>query len=72
MRNWGNTTVTGHAKRRHSRHKRKVKRQTKCPRFAKLKELQADSPAKDFAAHLIMPERTWTLRTVDKISQTDN
>jgi Zn-dependent peptidase ImmA (M78 family) len=31
---------------------------TKCQRFAKLKELQADTRANTFAAHLILPNRT--------------
>jgi len=35
-----------------------AKRQTKCQRFAKLKELQADTQANAFAAHLILPNRT--------------
>jgi hypothetical protein len=30
----------------------------KCQRFVKLKELQADTQAKTFAAHLILPNRT--------------
>jgi len=30
----------------------------KCQRFAKLKELQADTHANAFAAHLILPNRT--------------
>ena len=51
-------TVTGHAKRRHDKHNRTVKRQTKCQPFAKLKELQADTQANAFAAHLILPIRT--------------
>jgi hypothetical protein len=38
--------------------KRTVKRQTKCQPFAKLKELQADTQANAFAAHLILPNRT--------------
>ena len=40
----------------------------KCQRFAKLKELQADTQAKAFAAHLILPKRTQsppTTRPVD-------
>lgn len=31
---------------------------TKCQRFVKLKELQADTQANAFAAHLILPNRT--------------
>jgi Zn-dependent peptidase ImmA (M78 family) len=50
--------VTGHAKRRHDKHNRTVKRQTKCQPFAKLKELQADTQANAFAAHLILPNRS--------------
>jgi hypothetical protein len=38
--------------------KRTLKRQTKCQPFAKLKELQADTQANAFAAHLILPNRT--------------
>lgn len=38
--------------------KRTVKRQTKCLRFAKLKELQADTRANAFATHFILPNRT--------------
>ena len=60
--------VTGHAKRRHDKHNRTVKRQTKCQPFAKLKELQADTQANAFAAHLILPNRTQsppTTRPVD-------
>ena len=38
--------------------KRTVNRQTKCQPFAKLKELQADTQANAFAAHLILPKRT--------------
>jgi Zn-dependent peptidase ImmA (M78 family) len=34
------------------------KQWTKCQRFVKLKELQADSQANAFAAHLILPNRT--------------
>ena len=34
------------------------KRTEKCQRFAKLKELQADTQANPFAAHLILPNRT--------------
>ena len=48
--------------------KQTVKRQTKCQRFVKLKELQADPQAKAFAAHLILPNRTQsppTTRQVD-------
>jgi Zn-dependent peptidase ImmA (M78 family) len=44
-------------------------RQTKCQRFAKLKELQADTQANAFAAHLILPNRTQsppTTRQVDR------
>ncbi|MBS0647324.1 MAG: hypothetical protein JSR97_12160 [Verrucomicrobia bacterium] len=61
-------SVTGHAKRRHDKHNRTVKRQTKCQPFAKLKELQADTQANAFAAHLILPNRTQsppTTRPVD-------
>ena len=36
--------------------------QTKCQRFAKLKELQADTQANPFAAHLILPNRTTATR----------
>jgi Zn-dependent peptidase ImmA (M78 family) len=60
--------VTGHAKRRHDKQKRTIKRQTKCQPFAKLKELQADTQANAFAAHLILPNRTQsppTTRQVD-------
>jgi CubicO group peptidase (beta-lactamase class C family) len=42
---------------------------TKCQPFAKLKELQADTQANAFAAHLILPNRTQsppTTRPVDK------
>ena len=45
-----------------------LKRTTKCQRFAKLKELQADTRANAFAAHLILPNRTQsppTTRPVD-------
>lgn len=35
----------------------------KSQRFAKLKELQADTQANAFAAHLILPNRTTTLQT---------
>jgi hypothetical protein len=35
-----------------------LKRQTKCQRFVKLKELQADTQPRAFAAHLILPNRT--------------
>jgi Zn-dependent peptidase ImmA (M78 family) len=48
--------------------KQTVKRQTKCQPFAKLKELQADTQANAFAAHLILPNRTQsppTTRPVD-------
>jgi len=38
--------------------KRTLKRQTKCQRFVKLKELQADTQVNAFAAHLILPNRT--------------
>ena len=38
-----------------------LKRTTKCQRFAKLKELQADTQANAFAAHLILPNRTTPL-----------
>ncbi len=38
--------------------KRTIKRQTKCQPFAKLKELQANTQANAFAAHLILPNRT--------------
>jgi hypothetical protein len=31
---------------------------TKCQRFAKLKELQANTQINAFAAHLILPNRT--------------
>jgi hypothetical protein len=34
------------------------KQWTKCQRFVKLKELQADSQAKACAAHLILPNST--------------
>ena len=40
----------------------------KCQPFAKLKELQADTQANAFAAHLILPNRTQsppTTRQVD-------
>jgi Zn-dependent peptidase ImmA (M78 family) len=63
-----NIRVTGHAKRRHDKQKRTIKRQTKCQPFAKLKELQADTQANAFAAHLILPNRTQsppTTRQVD-------
>jgi Zn-dependent peptidase ImmA (M78 family) len=45
------------------------KQWTKCQPFAKLKELQADTQANAFAAHLILPNRTQsppTTRPVDK------
>jgi hypothetical protein len=48
--------------------KRTEKRKTKCQRFVKLKELQADTQANAFAAHLILPKRTKsppTTRQVD-------
>jgi hypothetical protein len=51
---------------------KKVKRQTKCQPFAKLKELQANTQANAFAAHLILPNRTQsppTTRPVDKTHQ---
>jgi hypothetical protein len=35
-----------------------LKRTTKCQPFAKLKELQANTQASAFAAHLILPNRT--------------
>jgi len=35
--------------------KRTVKRQTKCQRFAKLKEQQSNTQANALAAHLILP-----------------
>jgi Zn-dependent peptidase ImmA (M78 family) len=35
-----------------------VKTDKNCQRFAKLKELQADTRANAFAAHLILPKRT--------------
>ncbi|MBV6462525.1 MAG: hypothetical protein HJHJAOHD_02699 [Flavobacteriales bacterium] len=38
--------------------KQTVKGQTKCQRFVKLKELQADTQANAIAAHLILPNRT--------------
>jgi hypothetical protein len=41
----------------------------KCQRFAKLKELQAETQANAFAAHLILPNRTQsppTTRLLDK------
>ena len=38
--------------------KQTLKRQTKCQRLAKLKELQAATQANAFAAHLILPNRT--------------
>jgi hypothetical protein len=38
--------------------KQTKKRQTKCQRYVKLKELQADTQANAFAAHLILPNRT--------------
>jgi hypothetical protein len=38
--------------------KRTEKQWTKCQRFVKLKELQADTQANAFAAHLILPKRT--------------
>jgi hypothetical protein len=53
--------------------KRTIKRQTKCQPFAKLKELQADTQANAFAAHLILPNSTQsppTTRPVD-IGQLD-
>ena len=43
--------------------KRTINRQTKCQRFVKLKELQADTQANAFAAHLILPSRTQCLPT---------
>ena len=48
--------------------KRTEKQWTKCQRFVKLKELQADTQANAFAAHLILPNRTQsppTTRPVD-------
>jgi hypothetical protein len=48
--------------------KRTEKQWTKCQRFVKLKELQADTRANAFAAHLILPNRTQsppTTRQVD-------
>jgi hypothetical protein len=48
--------------------KRTEKQWTKCQRFVKLKELQADTQANAFAAHLILPNRTQsppTTRQVD-------
>jgi len=50
--------VTGHAKRRHSRHKQKVKRQTKWQRFAKLKELQSQTQADTICSTFNLPNRT--------------
>jgi hypothetical protein len=38
--------------------KRTEKQWTKCQRFVKLKELQADTQTNAFAAHLILPKRT--------------
>jgi Zn-dependent peptidase ImmA (M78 family) len=41
----------------------------KCQRFVKLKELQADTQANAFAAHLILPNRTQSPpTTLTKIS----
>jgi hypothetical protein len=40
--------------------KQTLKRQTKCQRLAKLKELQTCTRANAFAAHLILPNRTKT------------
>ena len=48
--------------------KQTEKQWTKCQRFVKLKELQADTRANAFAAHLILPNRTQsppTTRQVD-------
>ena len=48
--------------------KRTGKQWTKCQRFVKLKELQAETQANAFAAHLILPNRTQsppTTRLVD-------
>jgi Zn-dependent peptidase ImmA (M78 family) len=48
--------------------KRTGKQWTKCQRFVKLKELQAETQANAFAAHLILPNRTQsppTTRPVD-------
>ena len=48
--------------------KRTVKRQTKCQRFVKLEELQAETQANAFAEHLILPNLTQsppTTRQVD-------
>jgi hypothetical protein len=45
-----------------------LKRQTKCQRFVKLKELQPATQANAFAAHLILPNRNQsppTTRPVD-------
>jgi hypothetical protein len=45
-----------------------VNRQTKCQRFAKLKELQADTQANAFAAHLILPNRTQSPPTTRQVA----
>jgi Zn-dependent peptidase ImmA (M78 family) len=53
---------------RKCQHKPTEKQWTKCQPFAKLKELQADTQANAFAAHLILPNRTQsppTTRQVD-------
>ena len=47
---------------------RTVKRQTKCQPFAKLKELQADTRANAFAAHLILPNRTQSPPTTRQVN----
>ena len=38
-----------------------------CQRFAKLKELQADTQANAFAAHLILPNRTQSPPTTRQV-----
>lgn len=50
--------------------KRTVKRQAKCQRLTKLKELQADTQANSFAAHLILPNRTQSPPTTQTNQQT--
>jgi len=40
----------------------------KCQPFAKLKELQADTQAKAFAAHLILPNRTQSPPTTRQVA----